>query len=150
MHNQQKTRFVIAGLTTLFLLAAPIRVAYSTSLVAPPPTRVQGAQAPAKDGGWATPKCDDGVCKEMDAYRNSRFGYCDAQVLGKLWQISTWNAKVRIGQKLLLKNQSIVAGELRTAFTRGTCDQAFNFNDAAQVAELWSTGPNVMAEPGIS
>ncbi len=121
MRNSLKRHGLLAGLTAVVLL--------TTSLV---PVDVALAQRT---------RCGDGNCPESKAFDSSFYGFCDAVVLGKYWGVDSWEAKLRIGDQVIHKRERFINQELHDAFARHNCNQAFNYNDAQKVAELWTAGP---------
>jgi hypothetical protein len=77
---------------------------------------------------------------EYNAYAGSKYGYCDAYVLARLWQFNDEvDAKVNIGRKLLANEGSLIDEALKDARKRWpTCPTGFNFEDAPRVAALWT------------
>ena len=123
MHVVVKRSCLLAGLTAALLL--------TSSLV------------PGSDAVAQTTRCSDGNCREYKAFEGSVYGFCDAVVLSKHWTVDTWETKLRIGEQILKKNTHFVNQELHDAFVRYNCnsESTFNFNDASQVAELWTAAP---------
>jgi hypothetical protein len=79
--------------------------------------------------------------REWQAYVNSPYGYCDANVLGKLWKVDIDAAKIRLGTKLLAHDEGVVDHLLGEAYSQHSCSQSFNFEDAPKIAELWGAAP---------
>jgi hypothetical protein len=121
MRNSLKRYGLLAGLTAAVLL--------TTSLV---PVDVALAQRT---------RCADGNCPESKAFDGSFYGFCDAVVLSKYWGVDSWEAKLRIGDQVIHKRERFINQELHDAFARHNCNEAFNYNDALKVAELWTAGP---------
>jgi hypothetical protein len=86
-------------------------------------------------------RCADGECPAAKAFDTSIFGFCDASVLARQWQVDMWEAKLRIGEQVLNNNSSFVKQELRLAFARFACNDVFNYRDAPKLAELWAAEP---------
>lgn len=76
--------------------------------------------------------------KEM-AFWNAGYSYCDAEKLGQYWQMSTYDAKLNAGLKILEGYQSILNEAIDIAIQSYGCPNGFNFDDSKSVAALWST-----------
>lgn len=123
---------VAAGFPALLLMSSAMTPAATA--------RASSFSDGVRAGNWSPPKCGDGKCEEIETFWNSRYGICDAEALGKYWKIDVWSAKLLVGRKIMLENDEIVAMELRDAFRQGGCHTAFNFGDAAGLADLWTSG----------
>lgn len=90
--------------------------------------------------GFAAPAHADAI----DVFSSSIYTYCDAELLGKLWGISTWDAKSQIGQKIMggyaEENMPPLLASSRRAGNRcAWADTGYTYNDASQLSQIWGT-----------
>ena len=79
--------------------------------------------------------------RALDAFFNSGFGYCDAEVLSKYWRTSIDRAKVDAGAKILRGDRRVLRDVIRIAKRQYRCSTGFNSYDARAVAALWTATP---------
>jgi hypothetical protein len=78
---------------------------------------------------------------EYNAFFNSKYKACDADILSQLWQVDKLgDAKIRIGGMLLAHQENEIEAALKDAKAkRLRCMSGFHFIDAWRVAALWAT-----------
>lgn len=118
MRSANKRSRLLSGMTAAFLVTSSMTGA-SLSLV-------QYAYAYSQNE------------KEM-AFWNAGYSYCDAEKLGQYWQMSTYEAKLNAGLKILEGYQSILNEAIDIAIQSYGCPNGFNFDDSKSLAALWST-----------
>jgi hypothetical protein len=70
------------------------------------------------------------------------YTYCDAKLLGTYWGKSTFDAKIRAGEKILRNVKWIVDNALRQARSQNNVncsyyDEGYSYDDAVLLAEYW-------------
>ena len=109
------------------------RRAYAERLVAEASGRQRGDAEPSEDAA-------------VDRYVESNYEYCDALMLGRLWQRSAYDAKVLIGRKLAANNRSGIEYALEQAreheYFCSFADTGLNYGDAEILARAWGMSIN--------
>ena len=121
MTHYSKQRTLLVALTAALLLSSSIT-----------PASIAVAQSLAQN--------QDNE-RELTAYRESGYSFCDANVLAQFWGINTEDAKLRLGRKILLGDYQTIDQMLGQAYSQSGCQQGFNFEDAPKIAELWTAAP---------
>ncbi|MEL6927883.1 MAG: hypothetical protein AAFO95_04525 [Cyanobacteria bacterium J06600_6] len=90
----------------------------------------------------------DSQLSEVQAYAISKYNYCDASLLADLWGQPIYQAKARIGRKVIWQaggipylEQMLVDARV-TAIASGTSrcqyiDMGYTYDDAVVLAEFW-------------
>ena len=90
-----------------------------------------------------------GQMDPIDAYASSPYGYCDALVLGGFWESPTYDAKLKIGRRILEGRAEGVRQSLRTAQARALsefdnhnlrcshADIGISYEDAVVLGDYW-------------
>jgi hypothetical protein len=76
----------------------------------------------------------------MDAYADSKYGYCDAKKIAKVWGGSIEAAKAVIGQKILSNLQSLADTDIASTQNSVHCDWGdteLSYEDAEKLAKVW-------------
>lgn len=79
-----------------------------------------------------------------DAFHASQYNYCDAKLVGELWNLDVSGGKITIGQKILNRINSdipILLAQSRAA--QNKCfweDTGYDYNDAVIIAQAWNLG----------
>lgn len=76
----------------------------------------------------------------MDAYGSSKYGYCDAKKIAKVWGGSIDAAKAIIGQKILNNLQSLADADIASTRSSVRCDWGdtqLSYEDAEKLAKVW-------------
>lgn len=80
----------------------------------------------------------------FDAFARSPYYYCDAKLIGDLWNVDIWQGKVGIGEKILMGIGGNIPDALAMSRSDGNkCsfgDTGFDYSDAERLASLWSLG----------
>jgi hypothetical protein len=75
---------------------------------------------------------------EANAFFNAGFNYCQAEKLGMYWKMSTWDAKVNGGAKIMRGETKYLRQAIRKAAKRFNCSNTgFNYRDSETLAEFW-------------
>lgn len=75
------------------------------------------------------------------AFWNAGYAYCDAEKLGQYWQMSTYDAKLNAGYKILIGDQQYLDQAIAIAMRSYGCPNGFNFDDSTKLADLWTSHP---------
>ncbi|BAY83597.1 hypothetical protein NIES267_30860 [Calothrix parasitica NIES-267] len=90
--------------------------------------------------------------RELNAFSNSKYDYWDARVLGDYWGQSAYEAKARIGRKILWGKSDVAVLEQFLVDARVNAlqklnnssnnlplyiDSKYRYNDAQKLAKLW-------------
>ena len=109
----------------------PRRLALALLLTTSLTAAALGSASPARADAW-------------DVFQSSRYNYCDAVLVSKLWSISVDAAKTQIGQKIINgigDNVQLILRESREAGNRcAWVDTGYSYDDASQLAQLWGVG----------
>ncbi|MCB9760349.1 MAG: hypothetical protein H6739_10975 [Alphaproteobacteria bacterium] len=131
----------LSALTVLLVLAS-LGVAGCLKKTGPKPA-AEGAQElswkdPAQEQAW------------LNAYHNSRFGFCDARMLADLWQHSVEDAQARVGMKLKAGVEDwqidkwFIDPAREKAIANGLyCDpfdEGYKLSDVEALAQAWGIG----------
>ena len=76
----------------------------------------------------------------MDAFASSKYGYCDAKKIAKVWGGSIGAAKVVIGEKILNNLQSSADAFIASTQNSVRCDWGdteLSYEDAEKLAKVW-------------
>ncbi|AMO72089.1 hypothetical protein AZE99_09745 [Sphingorhabdus sp. M41] len=80
----------------------------------------------------------------FDAYAWSGYNYCDAKMVGMLWNQDVTQGKAIIGNKILNgigEDIPLILAESRAAYNRCNWeDTAYDYDDALAVARAWNLG----------
>ncbi|MFZ1743678.1 MAG: hypothetical protein WAT93_12545 [Pontixanthobacter sp.] len=79
-----------------------------------------------------------------DVFFASRYTYCDAVMIGKLWGIDTGDAKAQIGEKILTGIGDNIPEVLELSRQAGNqcewSDLTYDYDDAERINQLWGLG----------
>jgi hypothetical protein len=79
--------------------------------------------------------------REVQAYADSTYSYCDAKMVGALWGWDAYQGKVRIGNKILYGIEHVIEQDLANSRQRGnSCsfeDTDFTYEDAQRLSNAW-------------
>lgn len=79
--------------------------------------------------------------QQENAFWNAGYAYCDAEKLGQYWKMSTYDAKLNAGYKILIGDQRYLDQAIDIAMQSYGCPNGFNFDDSTKLADLWTSGP---------
>lgn len=79
-----------------------------------------------------------------NVYFSSKYTYCDATMVGKLWGIDTGEAKAQIGEKILNGIGDNIPYILNLSREAGnSCDWSdipYTYDDAVLISQIWDLG----------
>lgn len=101
---------------------------------------------------WIEASAKQARNRELNAFSNSKYDYWDARVLGEYWGQSAYEAKARIGRKILwgksdvaILEQFLVDARVKALQKLNSSsnnlplyiDSKYRYNDAQKLARLW-------------
>lgn len=124
----------------------PLTIAISAVLASPAVLPENTPWIPAAEAAQSSSQSGHSEQQQVNAFDNSQYNYTDAEALAAFWgTTSVWEAKLKIGELVLKKNQLAVNSALKNAQPANTEEKQstafFNsqhtYDDAVLLAHFW-------------